>query len=136
MNISRIALLSVLFTAPFAMASEAPVVQVAPVATPGFISQVTNLATAPFVFAKDYTFSATDVIVNWAVNPLFLNQLKKISYLQGGSFQKYVDNNYLGRVMVLAAAAVAAYKAYEAYNTQDVDADEDIFGDEEYADNN
>jgi hypothetical protein len=127
MNISRVALLSVLFTAPFAIASEAPV------ATPGFISQVTNLAIAPFVFAKDYTLSATDFIAGWTVNP-FLNKIANISYLQGGSFA--ANTNNIGRVMVLAAAAVAAFKAYEAYNTQDVDADEDIFCDEEYADNN
>lgn len=127
MNISRVALLSVLFTAPFATASEAPV------ATPGFISQVTNLAIAPFVFAKDFTFDATDTIAGWTVNP-FLNKIAGISCLKDGKFAANTKN--IGRVMVLAAAAVIAYKAYEAYNTQDVDADEDIFGDEEYADNN
>lgn len=126
MNISRVALLSVLFTAPFAMASEAPV-------TPGFFSQVTNVATAPFVFAKDYTLSTTDFIANWTVNP-FLNKIANISCLQGGTFA--ANTNNIGRAIVLAAAFVAAYKAYEACNAQDVDADEDIFGDEEYADNN
>jgi hypothetical protein len=130
MNISRVALLSVLFTAPFAIASEAPVT---PVATTGFISQATNLVTAPFVFAKDYTLSATDFIAGWTVNP-FLNKIANISCLQGGKFA--ANTNNIGRAMVLTAAAYAAYQAYNAYNAQDVDADEDIFGDEEYADNN
>lgn len=127
MNVSRIALLSVLFTASsvFSMDNATP--------APGFFSEVIKLAKAPFVFAADYTIDVTDLVVNWAVNPLFLNQLTKISYLQGGKFQDYVNNNYLGRTMVLVAAAYAAYQLQQAYNAQDVNADEDIFGDDEYA---
>ncbi len=128
MNISRIALLSVLFTASsvFSMDNTTSTQS-------NFFSEVINLAKAPFAFAAKYTVDATDLIVNWAVNPLFLNQLTKISYLQGGNFQAYVNNNYIGRTMVLVAAAYAAYQLQQAYNAQDVNADEDIFGDDEYA---
>jgi hypothetical protein len=135
MNMSRIALLSAVFCATSAFASETPEAVVSTVvnntvAQPGMISKVTNFVTYPFVTV----FNAGDSLAGTIADKLYLNyvigQITGVSFLKGSCVDKPVA---IGKSLVAVAAVYAAYKAYQALNEQNVDNNDDmIFIDEEY----
>jgi uncharacterized membrane protein YebE (DUF533 family) len=118
-KISRIALLSVLFSAPmFAMDNASTT------ATPTMLGKIAALpgATVAAVLASPNT------VASYTVTPV-LNQIAKLGFLKDGCFAKNTDK--IGQVMVLAAAAVAAYQVYTMYNAEDaVEANEDFFSED------
>ncbi len=130
MNISRIALLSVLFTvAPATCIENDPVQSTAPSILSKITSNAKSCVTTP---VNAITDSA-----GWIANTLYLEAAIKCI-----TTTKYLNNTFInhpkliGKAIVLTAATILAYQAYIMHNTQDVDTDEDIFGDDEYSTDN
>ena len=129
MNISRIALLSALITAPYAIASETPI-QTTETVTPSTLAKLGGFIVAPFVFAGNKSLDTA----SWIADKTYLEALiAKITTTKHLNDTRLNNPKVIGQVIVLAAATVAAYKAYQAYNAQDFDADEDdvLFYDED-----
>jgi hypothetical protein len=144
MKISRIALLSALITVPmFSMENDAAdqantVVtndvknntQETTEAKATLMTIITAFATA----RKDNSLAFLDFFANWTCNPIF-NKLASFECLKGGRFENSITP--AGRIIVSATFVAAFYAAYKAYNEQNnVDTDEDIFGDDENYDTN
>ena len=122
MNISRIALLSVIFSAPI-LSSETPPT---PVVTQSTLSKITAFPANAFwaIFA-----TAPDAIANRTITPYLLNPIaNNISFLNFEALSKK-EQNFIGRAAVLVAAALIARKAYVMLNSaQDtIETDEDDF---------
>lgn len=121
-RISRIALLSVIFSAPI-LSSETPST---PVATPSILNKITALPGNVFwsIFA-----TTPDAIANRTITPYLLNPIaNNISFLNFEALSKK-EHNLIGRAAVLVAAALIARKAYVMLNSaQDtIETDEDDF---------
>jgi hypothetical protein len=134
-KISRIALLSVLFSAPmFAMDNSTTT---AASTTACNASCATDCNTAPTMLGKiaalpgaavAAVLASPNTVASYTVTPV-LNQVAKLGFLKDGRFAKNTDK--IGQVMVIAAAAAIAYQAYTMYTAQEaVEANEDFFSED------
>lgn len=129
MNISRIALLSVFFSAPmFAVDTTAATTTAATTstATTSYSTMAKNFVAAPFVFALA---TAPDFIADKSYLNTLIAKITTISCLK----DTFVNNpEMIGRAVVLGASAIAAYKLYTMYNADDaVDTEEDFFSEDD-----
>lgn len=99
---------------------------------PGIMAQIGSVIAFPFVFAATHTNNATGWIANNTFN-IPLKYIASFECLKDGRFAKQVNNNNIGRALVVLTAMGIAYKVYDSYqnNTQD-DAgdDEQLFMEE------
>lgn len=122
-KISRIALLSVLFSAPMFAMDNASTTEASTTATPTMLGKIAALPGA----AVAAVLASPNTVASYTVTPV-LNQIAKLSFLPN-AFTKNTDK--IGQVMVIAAAAVAAYQAYTIYTAQEaVEANEDFFSED------
>src|SRR5438445_13595513 len=126
-KISRIALLSVLFSAPMFAMDNTPTTDVvttdAPVtATPTICGKICALPGA----AVAAVLASPNTVASYSVTPV-LNQIAKL--LPNGRFARNTDK--LGQAIVIVAAAALAYQAYTMYNAEEaVEANEDFFSED------
>src|SRR3990172_6704108 len=127
MNVSRALLTAMLFVAPYSMViaedgqKETPATETAKVEKAGILAT----AALPFVFV----IAQAKNVAGWTADKSFNIPLKYIASfdcLKDGRFAKHVNNNNIGRALVVLAAAGIAYKTYDMYyaNADDVDADD------------
>lgn len=91
--------------------------------TPSWLAAKVAVLTGLGTTVADYTVAP---VANWTTIPA-LKQLLRISYLNGGKFEKNIPA--IGKTMIAIAAAAGAYKLYQAAQDQDdSNDDEEIFG--------